>query len=70
MAQYVSREMFYSKVCGQNEGKLLRNEKELNVTDNKGNTLSSFYYNFLFVVIKSFTINRILKFPFNIFLTM
>jgi hypothetical protein len=60
MTQYVCRETFCSEVCGQNEGKLLRSENELNVTENKGNTLSPFYYNFLFVVIKSFIINRIL----------
>jgi hypothetical protein len=42
MAQYVSREAFSSKVYGENEVKPLRNEKELNVTDNKGDTLSFF----------------------------
>ena len=70
LAKCVCTEMFYSKVYGQKEGKLLRNEKELNVTDNKDNTPSSFYYNFLFDVINSFIINRILKYPVNIFLTM
>jgi hypothetical protein len=57
MAQYVCREMFCSKVYGQYEGKLLRNEKELNITDNKDNTLNLFYYTSFFVVINSFIIN-------------
>ena len=62
MAQNVCGEKICSKICGQNEGKLLRNEKELNVTDKKRQHAEFvlLYFPLRFYQ-HNFIINRILK---------